>query len=571
MKNKTHFPTWFLALCLIPMLSAAADAGKVWIPTLSRPWTEITPILSNGWHSDFLLVKDKLSRWHAIGIGGQGKSDTTMFHAVGEDLTKPFSYIRRIESTDRDVTSMWAPFALWKDDTAYLFYCHRRKHGTESSMRLLTSQAPGLETWSEYSGGGLAHGNVVFADELGDRDPCVFWDEDLKCYLMYYACEVEGRNRVCVKTSSDLFHWANRRVAMECPPGYVAAESPLIVKTRGRYYMWISGFDYGRMSLYISDDPFSFGHPSTNRVMEQSGHAPEFATQNGVDYIACAAIASKRRGGPPGWCDLGGVYAQPVTWVEAQTNDPVSIQIFAEPVKSAGDTRLASAVTARLVDYRGNPVAKSGKSVTFAISKHKRSTELWAGGKTGGCDLKGVETRGQSFSAKGPFNKLCISAPSWGDSEGGFTLSLYRWTGEYAASVKGAPVAAKVFKDFPDNTRLEMPLDTQPAGQYVWQISDRTGTTSVGVWGFSGSRYSGGNAYANGILVPKLSYSSEIYYLDSALGEFAEKAQGIPATDGTATIHFIPGVDRETVEIIATCPGLVSDSASAFIDVNPDE
>jgi hypothetical protein len=91
------------------------------------------------------------------------------------------------------------------------------------------------------------------------------------------------------------------------------------------------------------------------------------------------------------------------------------------------------------------------------------------------------------------------------------------------------------------------------------------------VWGFSGSRYAGGQAYADGHVVPELSYNSEILYLESALGKFAEKTQAVPATDGTATVDFVPGVDRETVEIIATCPGLVSDSASVFIDIKPSE
>jgi hypothetical protein len=257
--------------------------------------------------------------------------------------------------------------------------------------------------------------------------------------------------------------------------------------------------------------------------------------------------------------------------VEAKANAPVSIQIFAEPVKYGGAAQPAFALRVRLVDYRGNLVANSGKSVAFALGRHKRSTDLWDGGTAGGQDLKGVETRGQSFAAKGPFGTLCINAPSWGDSEGGFTLSLYRWAGDYAASVKGVPVASKVFKGFADNSRLELAFETQPAGRYLWQISERTGTTSVGVWGFAGSRYAGGQAYADGHVVPELSYSSEIFYAESALGKFAEKPQAVPAADGIATCVFVPGVGRETVEIVATCPGLVSDTASVFIDSNPGD
>ena len=103
---------------------------------------------------------------------------------------------------------------------------------------------------------------------------------------------------------------------MGVPPEYQAAESPFVLKKNGVYYLWVSGFDYGRMSLYISRNPFRFGDPVANRIAEQSGHAPEIITVNGTDYMACAAVASKF-GNPPGAHDLHGVFIQPLEWTKA--------------------------------------------------------------------------------------------------------------------------------------------------------------------------------------------------------------------------------------------------------------
>ena len=75
----------------------------------------------------------------------------------------------------------------------------------------------------------------------------------------------------------------------------------------------MSGFDYGRMSLYVSEDPLDFGDAARDRITEQSGHAPEIVTVDGTDYIACCSIATKT-GGAPGQHDLSGIYVQELVW-----------------------------------------------------------------------------------------------------------------------------------------------------------------------------------------------------------------------------------------------------------------
>jgi hypothetical protein len=67
------------------------------------------------------------------------------------------------------------------------------------------------------------------------------------------------------------------------------------------------------MSVYISEDPLNFGHPIHNRILEQSGHAPEIVYSDDKYWMACAGIASKL-GFPWGVHDLIGTYIQPLTW-----------------------------------------------------------------------------------------------------------------------------------------------------------------------------------------------------------------------------------------------------------------
>ena len=68
--------------------------------------------------------------------------------------------------------------------------------------------------WLPYGGTHLAEKNMVFRQQ-DDRDFCVFWDDRLGTYLMYYACAgvypgLPGLNTIVrVRTSNDLFHWSD--------------------------------------------------------------------------------------------------------------------------------------------------------------------------------------------------------------------------------------------------------------------------------------------------------------------------------------------------------------------------
>lgn len=297
------------------------QSGEIPIPRPAGPWGESNRILGSGkeFYSDFCLIEDKLGRWHCIGIGGEDSRDDTLFHAVADKLAGPYHHLPKIVSGKTPAPRhMWAPFAIWKDETTALLYYAHMVEDVGFTERLLTAAAPGLEEWTPYTGGELRDGNIVF-EEPSDRDACIFWDDTVGAYLMYYAAHgplpSQGNEAdvIRVRTSKDLIHWDKPVTVIGPPPGYQAAESPFVLKRDGLYYLWVSGFDYGRMSLYASKDPFTFGDPVENRLCEQSGHCPEIVTVDGQDFMAVAAVASKT-GGKPGEHDLLGVFLQELVW-----------------------------------------------------------------------------------------------------------------------------------------------------------------------------------------------------------------------------------------------------------------
>lgn len=321
---------FMMAVCMLAVSSCRLYHQKqtrnVKLPILSAPWGDSNRILGDGktFYSDFCLIKDKLQRWHCIGIGGEDGRDNSLFHAVAPTLLGPYEHRPKIYSEREPApTHMWAPYAIWRNNrTANLYYAHIRPgEDGECNLRLMVAQAPGLEVWKPYApdpkkSPELERDNIVF-EEPSDRDACIFRDDALDAYIMYYAASLEtGEGVIRARTSKDLMHWSEAKTVIHAPPGYHAAESPFVLKRNKLYYLFVSGFDYGRMSLYLSEDPFNFGDADQNRIMELSGHAPEIVTDNGNDYIACAAIASKF-GNDPGAHDLMGVFLQQLNWVDA--------------------------------------------------------------------------------------------------------------------------------------------------------------------------------------------------------------------------------------------------------------
>ena len=96
------------------------------------------------------------------------------------------------------------------------------------------------------------------------------------------------------------------------------------------------------------------------------------------------------------------------------------------------------------------------------------------------------DTAALRFTADSSFLAIDVHCPSWSNSIGALTLSLYKWKYSYAATVSGQPIARKTFENFNDNAWLRMNFDAQGLGEYLWVLSDPAEV--VGVWKNSDSQ-----------------------------------------------------------------------------------
>lgn len=328
--------TFFLIVSLVSVVSlptCGEESHVTMVPKLSGSWRNATLIVRDevNWPkeflSDFLLIKDKVNRWHCIGIGGQASGGESFFHAVGNSLHERFTYVSRVynngTASDRNMDWMWAPYAIFKDDnTCYLYYAHYFHNAGEikgmwQQERVLVSDGR-LDTWTPLSNPDLIDGNVAF-QERSDRDACIFFDEALKQYMFYYAASSATEALINLRTSKDLIHWSSPTAVLTGAPApeFRAPESPFVIKKFGAYYLFVSGFDYGRCAVYASKNPFNFGNAQTAKLGEINAHAPEIVTDNGKEYMACAAI-SLTYGSAPAYTDITGVYIQELKWVPYQ-------------------------------------------------------------------------------------------------------------------------------------------------------------------------------------------------------------------------------------------------------------
>ncbi len=137
---------------------------------------------------------------------------------------------------------------------------------------------------------------------------------------------------------------------------------------------------------------------------------------------------------------------------------------------------------------------------------------------------------GMKFTATAAFTAINAVCPSWGNSIGNLTFTLYRWNNTYAASIAGIPLAQKVFVNFADGAALELNFPEQPAGDYLWVLSD--GTETVGVWKMNDSQ-APAVSYFKGA-VTQGDYISSIAY---APGQFTK----LYTDGGQAPVQIIGG------------------------------
>lgn len=88
----------------------------------------------------------------------------------------------------------------------------------------------------------------------------------------------------------------------------------------------------------------------------------------------------------------------------------------------------------------------------------------------------------QWFSINSRFDAISSWCPSWSNSIGNMTISIYSYDPEKSltANMLGEPIVSKEFVDYPDCSWLEMTFDPIDPGDYLLVFSDPT--EKVGIW-----------------------------------------------------------------------------------------
>ena len=108
---------------------------------------------------------------------------------------------------------------------------------------------------------------------------------------------------------------------------------------------------------------------------------------------------------------------------------------------------------------------------------------------------------GQTYSYRAnvqhPFTAFGINMPTWEKTDSVCTLHLYKWQGTFEATVAGTPIASKTFDPMKDGACNWVEFDAQPAGEYLFHITDAS--YNAGVWTNTFPEDSKGFLYLDGV------------------------------------------------------------------------
>lgn len=165
-----------------------------------------------------------------------------------------------------------SPFVIQANSTYWMFYggydtgTDSDGHATDDYARqekqvCLQLSDDGIR-WQRYRN--EQGWSRVFVGPGAVRDPfLVSFDGTWYCYYAGHHDRDRDKAGIYVRTSQDVLHWSDGQIAQfekepECTR--YRAESPVVVKRNGRYYLFRShGADGPGTYVYVSDDPLNFG------------------------------------------------------------------------------------------------------------------------------------------------------------------------------------------------------------------------------------------------------------------------------------------------------------------------
>ncbi|HET6297592.1 MAG TPA: family 43 glycosylhydrolase [Kribbella sp.] len=359
---------------------AAGKFVKVYDPSVGEtsPW----------YYNDHTLVQDrKTGTWHVYAITHAEPADPldekSFGHATAPSPNGPWTKQPPALFADPAAgeSHIWAPYVMYDAGTYYMFYAAGTPDHTAYRMHLATSTD--LVHWTRDAA------NPLFTDGFDGRDPMV--QRVGNQWVMYYTANstpAGGNHLVAYRTSSDLRHWSERRVAFQHPQTGTfggPTESPYVVQRGSDWYLFIccdGGYEVTK--VYKSKDPLQF--TIDQQVGTISAHAAEVVQDGSKWYVTGA-----------GW-GKGGLFIAPLDFSTLQVTRGrvISTKYYRATVQ----TTPRAALTSLEVDPSGHSRYRPG------LDSSSRSTAPYlAVGNFGATDTAGaaarVDARGNSLKLRG--------------------------------------------------------------------------------------------------------------------------------------------------------------------------
>eukprot|EP01117_Protostelium_nocturnum_P014157 TRINITY_DN5355_c0_g1_i1.p2 TRINITY_DN5355_c0_g1~~TRINITY_DN5355_c0_g1_i1.p2 ORF type:complete len:303 (-),score=40.25 TRINITY_DN5355_c0_g1_i1:55-963(-) len=291
------FLALFVAVSLAGFQVTSGPFTKIYNPSVGEP---------GPWYiNDHTFIKDTKGNWHLYGITHAEPPDpeneilfahaTTSVNLTSGWTKQPWALT--VDYKYFGETHLWAPHVIMHKGLYYMFYCGGGKDHTHYALSLATSTD--LFKWTRLPSGPL------FYDGYDARDPYITKINGK--WVMYYdgnSTPQGGNHVVLYRTSDDLIHWSDRKIAFTDPEKGTwggGTESPFVVNYKGSYYLFIGPRGgYVGTDVFKSNNPFNFD--IKNRVGHIQSHAAE-VIQDGNDWWISAA----------GW-GQGGVFLAKLNW-----------------------------------------------------------------------------------------------------------------------------------------------------------------------------------------------------------------------------------------------------------------
>ena len=241
------FSSFCLSIVLFPKDSCSSRANQ----NKSIEIGEIITLYKIPYLMDHSIIYNVVEeKWHLYGIESP---HTSFIHLTADSLTQE-GWIKGDSFSDGGA-EIWAPHIILHDNLYHMYYT---KIGIPREIHHVVSKD--LYNWSESAEPVLALSNE-HNDNLKNKDPMVFRDDENKQWIMYYSMMKDDRHWVVgYSTSYDLNSWSEPQICFDEHTESPGVESPFVVKRGDYYFLFLSArpWPYGGEDIFRSESPYSW-------------------------------------------------------------------------------------------------------------------------------------------------------------------------------------------------------------------------------------------------------------------------------------------------------------------------